>query len=322
MRFARVLLFSSLTIVAGVAHAAESYPSKPIRIIVPFVPSGPTDFNARIVAQKLTEAWSHSVIVDNRPGAGGLIGTEAVAKAAPDGYTLLAANPGPLTVAPSLRAKLGFDTLKDFQPVINLTNTSSVIASHPSLPVKNVKEFIALARREPGKLTYGSPGIGTVGHLTWELFCSMTGVKLTHVPYKGTAQANTDFFAGQIELRTLSVPFALTMMKGAKARVLAITSLKRSELMPDVPTLHESGLKGFESGNWNGIMAPTGTPKEIVMRLHDELQRRVIRGDVRQQLVNEGYEISGLGPDAYREYVRAEIAKWARVISQANINVQ
>ena len=319
---ARVLLFITTVVGLTQAHAADSYPSKPVRIIVPFVASGPTDFNARIVAQKLTEAWNQSVIVDNRPGAGGLIGTEAVAKAAPDGYTLLAANPGPLTVAPSLRAKLGFDTLRDFQPVVNLTNTSSVIAAHPSLPVKNVKEFIVLARREPGKLTYGSPGVGTVGHLTWELFCTMTGVKLTHVPYKGTAQANTDFFAGQIELRTLSVPFALTMMKTGKARVMAITSLKRSELMPEVPTLHESGLKGFESGNWNGIIAPSGTPREIVMRLHDEIQRRVIKGDVRQQLVNEGYEISGLGPEPYREYIRAEIAKWAHVIKQANITLQ
>jgi tripartite-type tricarboxylate transporter receptor subunit TctC len=304
------------------AYAAESYPSKPIRIIVPFVPSGPTDLNARIVGQKLTEAWGQSVIVDNRPGAGGIIGSEAVAKAAPDGYTLLAANPGPLTIAPSLRTKMGFDTLKDLQPVILVTNTSSVLALHPSLPVKTVKEFVALAKRAPGELKYGSPGIGTVGHLTWELFSNLAGIQLTHVPYKGTAQANNDFFAGQIELRTLSVPFALTMARTGKVRLLAITSLKRFELIPDVPTVDESGLKGFETGNWNGIMAPAGTPRDIVLRLHDEIQRRVLNSDVRQQLIRDGYEISGLGPDEYREYIRAEIAKWAQVAKTANIPLQ
>jgi tripartite-type tricarboxylate transporter receptor subunit TctC len=322
MSFTRAVLCCALIALGAPARAAESYPSKPIRIIVPFVPSGPTDLNARIVGQKLTEAWGHSVIVDNRPGAGGIIGSEAVAKAAPDGYTLLAANPGPLTIAPSLRSKLGFDTLKDFQPVILVSNTSSVLALHPSLPVKSVKEFIALARREPGKLTYGSPGIGTVGHLTWELFSTLTGVKLTHVPYKGTAQANNDFFAGQIELRTLSVPFALTALQTGKVRILAVTSLKRSPLLPDVPTVDESGLKGFETGNWNGIMAPAGTPREIVMRLHDEIQRRVIKSEVRDQLIRDGYEVSGLGPEPYREYVKAELAKWAKVIKAANVPLQ
>ena len=318
----RAALASALIATGAAAHAGESYPSKPIRIIVPFVPSGPTDLNARIVGQKLTEAWGQSVIVDNRPGAGGIIGSEAVAKAAPDGYTLLAANPGPLTIAPGLRTKMGFDTLKDLQPVILVSNTSSVLALHPSLPVKTVKEFVALAKREPGKLTYGSPGIGTVGHLTWELFSTMAGVKLTHVPYKGTAQANNDFFAGQIELRTLSVPFALTALQTGKVRILAITSLKRSPLLPNTPTVDESGLKGFETGNWNGIMAPAGTPREIVMRLHDEIQRRVIKSEVREQLIRDGYEVPGLGPEPYREYVKAELTKWAQVIKAANVPQQ
>ena len=318
----RLVLCCALAVIVSPANAAEGYPSKPIRIIVPFVPSGPTDLNARIIGQKLTEAWGQAVLVDNRPGAGGIIGSEAVAKAAPDGYTLLAANPGPLTIAPGLRKKMNFDTLKDLQPVILVSNTSSVLASHPSLPVRTVKEFIALARRQPEKLTYGSPGVGTVGHLTWELFSTMSGIKLTHVPYKGTAQANTDFFAGQIELRTLSVPFALMMLKTGKVRILAITNLTRSLLLPDVPTVDESGLKGFETGNWNGIMAPAGTPRDIVMRLHDEIQRRVVKSEVREQLIRDGYEVPGLGPEAYREYIQAELVKWAKLIKDAGVPLQ
>lgn len=322
MNCVRLVLCCTLAAVFAPAHAAEGYPSKPIRIIVPFVPSGPTDLNARIIGQKLTEAWGQAVLVDNRPGAGGIIGSEAVAKAAPDGYTLLAANPGPLTIAPGLRKKMGFDTLKDLQPVILVSNTSSVLALHPSLPVTSVKEFIALAKRQPEKLTYGSPGVGTVGHLTWELFSTMAGIKLTHVPYKGTAQANTDFFAGHIELRTLSVPFALMTLKTGKVRILAITNLTRSPLMPDVPTVDESGLKGFETGNWNGIMAPAGTPREIVMRLHDEIQRRVVKSEVREQLIRDGYEVPGLGPEAYRDYIKAELTKWAKLIKDAGVPVQ
>ncbi|HSQ02625.1 MAG TPA: tripartite tricarboxylate transporter substrate-binding protein, partial [Burkholderiales bacterium] len=185
---------------------------------MPFVPSGPTDINARLVGQKLTEAWGQSVIIDNRPGAGGIVGTEQAARVAPDGYTLLAANPGPLTIAPSLRTGLRYDAQRDFAPVILVTHTTSVFAVHPSIPVKNVRELIALAKSKPGELIYGSAGVGTVGHLTFELFCYMAGIRLTHVPYKGTAQGTIDFLAGQLALRTFSVPVVLPLMKQNKLR--------------------------------------------------------------------------------------------------------
>lgn len=312
------ILVSAAIAVTTIAHA-QSYPNRIIRIIVPFVPGGPTDFNARMVSQKLTEAWGQSVVVDNRPAAGGMLGTELVAKAAPDGYTLLGANPGPLTIAPVLHAKLPYDPARQLAPVILVTNTTSVLAIHPSAPVKTIKELIALARARPGALTYGTPGVGTVGHLTWELFSSMSSIRMTHVPYKGTAQATNDFLAGQIDLRSFSVPVALPLMKSGKARILGINSLKRSPLMPDVPTVDESGLRGFESGNWNGIMAPAGTPREIIMRLHDEIARRVVNSELRDQLVRDGYEVSGLGPEEFAAYLKAETEKWAKVIKLANV---
>jgi tripartite-type tricarboxylate transporter receptor subunit TctC len=292
-----------------------------VRIIVPFVAGGPTDINARMVAQKLTEAWGQSVIVDNRPSAGGLLGTELVAKAAGDGYTLLGANPGPLTVAPSLYPKLSYDPQRQLLPVILVTNTTSVLAVHPSIPVKSIKELIGLAKAKPGRLTYGTPGVGTVGHLTWEQFSYHAGVKLMHIPYKGTAQATTDFLGGQLDLRSFSVPLAIPLMKAGKARVLGINSLKRSPLMPEIPTVDEAGLKGFESGNWNGIMAPAGTPREIVTRLYDEITRRIIKSDVRELLIRDGYEVSGLGPEEFGAYLQVETAKWARVIKTANVKL-
>lgn len=318
----RRLILSVLIAAGSVPAAAQNYPSRVVRIVVPFVAGGPTDINARMVAQKLTEAWGQSFVVDNRPAAGGMLGTEQVAKSPADGYTLLAANPGPLTVAPGLHAKLPYDPVRQLIPVILVTNTTSVLAVHPSVPARTVKELISLAKARPGSLTYGTPGVGTVGHLTWELFCSMSQVKMTHVPYKGTAQATNDFLAGQIDLRTFSVPLALPLLKNGKARILGINGLKRSPLMPDVPTVDESGLNGFESGNWNGIMAPAGTPRDIVMRLHDEIQKRVLQSELRDQLVRDGYEIAGLGPEAFAAYMQAETAKWGRVIKAANIKAE
>lgn len=303
---------------ASFAHA-QSYPARPVRIVVPFVPAGPTDINARMVAQRLTEAWGQSFVVENRSGAGGVLGSEIVARAAPDGYTLLGANPGPLTIAPGLNPKMPYDVFKHLTPVILVTNTTSVTAVHPSVPARTVKELIALARAHPAKLTYGSPGIGTVGHLGWELFNHLAGTRMLHVPYKGAAQATNDFLAGQIDLRSFSTPAAIPLMKAGKARVIAINGLKRSPLIPDVPTAHESGLPGFESANWNGIMAPAGTPRDIVMKLHDEIQRRVIKSELREQLVKDGYEIAGLGPEEMTAFMQKETAKWARVIRTANV---
>jgi tripartite-type tricarboxylate transporter receptor subunit TctC len=321
MRTATVL-FSAACISATSTAVAQPYPTKPIRIVVPFVPAGPTDMNARLVAQRLTAAWGQSVIVDNRPGAGGVIGTEQVARAAPDGYTLLAANPGPLTIAPSLRADLHYDPQKSFSPVVLVTHTNSVFAVHPSVPARNINELIALAKQKPGELTYGSPGVGTVGHLTFELLCSMAGIKLAHIPYKGTAQGTTDLLSGQLALRTFSIPVVLPLMKQGKVRVIGNNGLQRSPLLPDVPTLDEQGLKGFESSNWNGIMAPTGTPAAIVEQLRKEIMQRVLSPAGRQQLLSEGYNIAGLGPAEFTGLLKSETVKWAKVIKAAKIAIE
>lgn len=301
---------------------AQAYPVKTIRIIVPFAPAGPTDMNARMVAQRLSEAWGQSVIVDNRTGAGGTIGTDLVAKAPADGYTLLGANPGPLTIAPSLYAKLPYDPGRSFAPVTLVTGTTSVLATHPGVPARTIRDLISIAKARPGDLTFGTPGVGTVGHLTWELFNHMAGTRMTHVPYKGTALANNDMLAGHIDLRALSIPVALPLAGAGKVRVLGVNGRKRSAMMPAVPTVDESGLKGFEANNWNGIMAPAGTPREIVNRLHEEIMRRVLAADQRERLQREGYDIEGLGPDEFAAYLAAETTKWAKVVKAANIRVQ
>ena len=319
--FVRVLI-GTLPLLLAPSAAAQTYPTRAVRIIVPFVPAGPTDINARMVAQKLTEAWGQSFVVENRGGAGGVLGTELVARAAPDGYTLLGANQGPLTIAPSLNPKLPYDVLRQLTPVILVTNTTSVLTVHPSVPAKSVKDLIALAQARPAKLTYGTPGIGTVSHLTWEMFSHRAGVRLLHVPYKGSAQSTNDFLAGQIDLRSFATPAVLPRMKSGKARVIGINSLKRSPLMPEVPTVDESGLRGFESANWNGIMAPVGTPREIIMKLHDEIQRRVIKSELREQLIKDGYEISGLGPEEFAAFMKQETARWAKVIQTANVKIE
>ena len=319
--FVRVLI-GTLPLLLAPSAAAQTYPTRAVRIIVPFVPAGPTDINARMVAQKLTEAWGQSFVVENRGGAGDVLGTELVARAAPDGYTLLGANPGPLTIAPSLNPKLPYDVLRQLTPVILVTNTTSVLTVHPSVPAKSVKDLIALAQARPAKLTYGTPGIGTVSHLTWEMFSHRAGVRLLHVPYKGSAQSTNDFLAGLIDLRSFATPAVLPLMKSGKARVIGINSLKRSPLMPEVPTVDESGLRGFESANWNGIMAPVGTPREIIMKLHDEIQRRVIKSELREQLIKDGYEISGLGPEEFAAFMKQETARWAKVIQTANVKIE
>jgi tripartite-type tricarboxylate transporter receptor subunit TctC len=301
------------------AVQAQSYPSRSIRIVVPFTPAGPTDFNARMIAQKLLEAWGQPVIVENRPAAGGVPGTDIVAKANPDGYTLLGANTGPLAIAPGLYSKLPYDALKNFVPVIMTTQTMGVFAVHPNLPAKSIQELIALAKTNPGKYTFGSTGIGTVSHLSFELFVSMAGIKMIHVPYKGTAQATNDFLAGQIDMRTLSTPVALPLMRLAKVRVLSVNGTARSLLMPEIPTVAESGLPGFATNSWNGLMAPAGTPRDIVMKLHAEIRNRMLTGEQREQLIRDGYEISGLGPQEFSAFLKAEIDKWGRIVRIAGV---
>jgi len=317
-----VAAVTAITMLADPAAAQPQYPVKPIRIIVPFAASGPTDFNARLVAQRLNEAWGQAVLVENRPGAGGVTGTEFVAKAAADGYTLLGANPGPLTIAPHLRPKMGYDATTAFAPIVLVTTTTSATVVHPSLPVKSIKDLIALAKRHPGKLAYGSPGVGTVGHLTMELFNSMAETKMTHVPYKGVAPAQVDLLSGNIQVLTISIPNALSFMKENRIRVLGVNGLERASSLPDTPTVAEAGLVGFQSQNFNGIMAPAGTPAEIIARINTEVNQRVLSPEGRKYLVNAGYDVAGGTAESFGAFIKREYEKWGRVVRAADVKVE
>lgn len=312
----------ALLVAAGSTWAQGQYPSRPIRIIVPFAAGGPTDFNARLVSQRLNEAWGQPVLVENRPAAGGVPATEFVAKAAPDGYTLLGANPGPLTVAPHLRSNLGYDTMKDLLPIVLVTTTTSAVVVHPLVPARSVKELIALARKNPGKLSFGSPGVGTVGHLTMELFNSMAGLKMVHVPYKGVAPAQVDLLAGHIDVITMSIPNALDFMKQGRVRTLGVNGLQRSPSLPDTPTVAEAGLAGFESRNFNGIMGPAGMARDQVLRINAEVNKRVLSPEGREQLAAVGYDVAGGSPEDFGAFLKREFEKWGRVVRTANVKAE
>ena len=300
----------------------QSYPAKPIRIIVPFAPAGPTDNQARWAAQQLNVAFGQPVIAENRPGAGGVPGTEVAAKSAPDGYTLLAGNPGPLTIAPTVRTHVPYDTLRDLAPIVLIAKSASCLCAHPSLPVKGVKDFIAFAKARPGRVNYGTPGVGTVGHLATELFATEAGVKLNHVPYKGAAQYTVDLLAGNIEIAINQFAIAAPLVKEGKVRCLGVTSRQRTPLIPDALTIAEQGLKGFESYNWNGVLAPAATPKAIITRVHEVVAKALKTPEAREVYANQGHEIGGLGPDEYAAFIKAEIEKWERVARKAGIPKQ
>lgn len=308
----------------AVAHDAlpQPYPAKPIRFIVPFVPGGPTDTQARWAAQQLNTVFGQSVIVENRPGAGGVPGTEAVVKSAPDGYTLLAGNPGPLTIAPSVRAQMPYDTLRDLAPIMLIARSASCLCAHPSLPAKGIKDLVALAKAQPGKINYGTPGVGTVGHLATELFATQAGIKLNHVPYKGAAQFTVDLLAGNIEIALNQFAISAPLVKTGKLRCLGATSRTRSPLLLGVPTIAEQGIKGFESYNWNGVLAPAGTPRAVINRIHDVLAKQLGTPEARELYIGQGHELGGDGPEEYAAFIRAETEKWARVAKTAGIPKQ
>jgi tripartite-type tricarboxylate transporter receptor subunit TctC len=314
------LLVASASALAAVSPA-DGYPSKPVRVIVPFVPGGPADYNARLMAQRLTEAWGQQFVVDNRPGAGGLIGTEMAARANPDGHTLVIGNPGPLTIAPSVQSKMPYDPLKDLVPVIVITKSTSFTTVNANVPVRNVQELIALAKAKPGQLKYGTPGVATVGHMSMELFDHLAGTKMTHVPYKGIAAALTDLLSGQLEVSTMNPPMTLAHTKSGKIRANGFNGHKRSLHLPDVPTVEEQGLRGFESTNWNSVLAPAGTPRDIVMKLNREINARVLVPETIKVLVSMGYEPGGGAPEVHAEMLRADTAKWARVAKVAGVKL-
>jgi tripartite-type tricarboxylate transporter receptor subunit TctC len=302
-----------------VACHAQTYPLKPIRIIVPFAPGGPTDIQARWAAQQLNAAFGQPVVVENRGGAGGVPGTEAAVKSAPDGYTLLAGNPGPLTIAPTLSSKLPYDTRRDLAPIMLIARSASCICVHPSLPARNVREFVTLAKARPGEINYGSPGVGTVGHLATELFATRAGIRLNHVPYKGAAPYTYDLIAGHIELAIIQFAACAPLLHERKLRALGATSRRRSPLLPELATVAEQGLAGFESYNWNGVLAPAATPKAIVARIHEVLAKQLATPAAQELYVSQGHEPGGDGPEEYAAFIRAEIAKWAGVARAAGI---
>jgi tripartite-type tricarboxylate transporter receptor subunit TctC len=307
---------AACTLVSG-STIAQSYPAKPVRIIVGFQPGGGVDMSARAVGKYLTEAIGQSVIVDNRPGAAGNIGAVYVAKAPADGYTLLMSNSTIST--PSLFVNMPFDVTKDLEPVTLVAIGPSVLAAHPSFPVRTVKDLIALARARPGEITYGSGGIGNVTHLEMELVRSLTGIRMEHVPYKGSAPSLVGLVSGEVQVVFTSIPAGLAQVRAGRIKAIAVSTLKRSSAMPDVPTIDESALKGYDAASWYGLFMPAGAPKNAVAAISREVVKIMQAPDIRDRFMADGFEPSGLGPDEFSRYLRAEIIKWEKIIKAAGI---
>jgi tripartite-type tricarboxylate transporter receptor subunit TctC len=326
MKIAHILVIAvgvlSTAAAHGTASAAQAYPTRPIRIVVAYTPAGATDILARIIGQKMNEAWGQPVIVENRPGANGNIGTEYAARAAPDGHTFLMTTAGPHGINPSLYRKLGYDAVKDFAAVSLVALVPNVLVVNNSLPVKDVKGLIAYAKASPGKLSYGSPGAGSTAHLSMELFKSMTGTNLVHVPYKGSAGVLTDVMGGQIAATMDNMPPYLPHIKAGKIRALAVTPAKRSPALPDVPTVAEAGVPGYVSSAWFGLVAPAATPREVINKISTETARILQLPDVKPRLAEQGAEPIGSTPEQFSAHIKAEIAKWAKVIKEANVEQQ
>ena len=302
--------------------AAQAYPARPVRIVVPFPAGGGADFMARVVGQKLGDALGQTFVVDNRAGAAGVIGTEMVAKSAPDGYTLLLGTTGTHATNPAVLASVPYDSVRDFAPISIFSNAPFVLCVHPSLPVKNVRELIAFAKKHPGELTYGSSGVGSSTHLGFELFALNAGIKIRHIPYKGLPLAMIDLVAGNTSLVFDSIPSAAPHIKSGRVRVLAIGSPQRSPSLPDVPTVAESGLPGYEMGSWYGLFAPAATPKEVVQRLAAETVKASTSADMRARFAGAGTDSLGLSAEESAALLAREIERWSKVARQAQIKAE
>lgn len=309
-------------LVAAVAPTlAQPYPVKPIRWVVPFPPGGGADLTARALAPKLSEVLGQPVVIDNRPGSGGTIGVAIVAKAPADGYHLVTGQTATIAIAPAIYPKLPYDPNKDFATVTQTTSASTVLVSHPSFPARNVGELIKLARSKPGEITYGSPGNGTVGHVGTELIKLAAKIDMLHIPYKGAAPALSDLVGGQITFYLSSIPPATPLINAGRLKGLAVTGAKRTQSLPQLPTISESGLPGYVVENWNGVMVPAGVPKEIIARLNSELVRILASPEVRERYAADGSEPAPSTPEQFATLVRSEIQKWGKVVSEAKVKL-
>ena len=300
---------------------AQNYPTRAIKLVVPSSPGGGTDIVGRILGQKLSEQLGQQFVVENRAGAGTIIGNDAVAKSAPDGYTLLMGL-STLAINPSMYANLPYDALRDFAPISQAVSAPNILTLHPSVPAKTVKELIALAKAKPGSLTFGSAGMGTSPHLSGELFKSLARIDMVHVPFKGSGQSIISQLAGEIAANFPSVPTAMPYIKAGRLRGVAVTTAKRAQALPDVPSIAESGLPGYEATQWFGLLAPAGTPRSVIDRLYQESARALRTDELRERLTAEGLEVVAGTPEEFAAYLRAETAKWAQVIKAAGIKPQ
>ncbi|MBX3650895.1 MAG: tripartite tricarboxylate transporter substrate binding protein [Burkholderiales bacterium] len=311
-------LLAALCAAAAAVQAADNYPLRPIRMIVAYPPGGGTDQVGRVMAEQLSQTLGQQVVVDNRGGATGNIGTELAARALPDGHTLLMGNVAPNAVNVSLFKKLGFDPVKDFAPVSLVAITPNILVAHPSMPVKSIKELVALAKAKPGALNFPSAGVGSSSHLAGELLKSLAGIDMVHIPFKGGGPALVATISGEVQIMFATMPAAMPHVKSGKVRPVAVTTAKRSQAMPDLPTIAEAGVKGYEAATWYGLLAPARTPKPVIDRLHGDVVK-ILAGPTRQRLEAQGFEPDGGTPAAFAAYIKSEIAKWAKVIKDAGI---
>jgi tripartite-type tricarboxylate transporter receptor subunit TctC len=317
LRFAVLMLLASIV---APAHA-QSYPSKTVRWIVPLPPGGSTDLISRLLAQKLSEMWKVPVVVENRVGAAGTIGLAAAAKAPPDGYTIALGQTSNLAVAPGLYPKLGYDSLKDLAPVTQVLSTPMLLVSHPSLPARNVRALIALARAQPNAITYASGGSGGQTHLPMELFAKIAGVRMVHVPYKGIGPSVVALLSGEVAMGLSSIPPVLAHVKSGKLHALGVTSARRYKGLPEVPAMAEQGVPGYDVSVWYGVVMPGGTPKEIVSRVHADVVRILAQPDVNERLSADAGEVVAGTPEAFSAYIKAELARWTKVIAETGVKV-
>ncbi len=321
MKISTAVIAAVLALTAVAVSAADNYPSRPIRFIVPFAPGGSTDTLARTLSTRLSDALGQQVVVDNRSGGNGIIGHELVARAAPDGYTIVLGYIANLAIAPAL-GKLPYDPLKDFTPITQLAVAPNIMVVHPSVPAKNFKEFIAYAKANPHKVNFASAAVASPGHLTGEMINQRAGIEMQHVPYKGSGQGVVDVLAGQVQMMISGMSSVMPHIKAGKLRPIVVTGAQRSSAIPDLPTIAESGFPGFEATAWYGVLGPAGLPKPIVKRLHDETVAALKLPDVRERLNGVGFEIVGGTPEQFAEYMKTETVKWAKVVKASGVKAE